>query len=164
LGAVGEISVKRLVAACLGGAALFLAMDAVWLTLMAERLYRPAIGHLMREGFDVRAAALFYAIYFAGIAVFAVMPSRRMRDAAIRGALFGLVAYATYDLTNQATLRDWPWIVTALDLAWGAIVTSSSAAVAWRIAFARAASADHIPIQPPMTDATRPSKRSGAST
>ena len=130
-----EVSSQRLIVAFLGGAALFLAMDAAWLTVMAERLYRPAIGHLMREGFDGLAATLFYIVYFVGIAAFAVLPSRRTRDAWIRGALFGLVAYATYDLTNQATLRGWPWIVTGVDLCWGALVTAMSAALAHRIAF-----------------------------
>jgi uncharacterized membrane protein len=131
---LGEVSSRRLTVALLGGATLFLAMDAAWLTIMAERLYRPAIGHLMRDGFDGLAATLFYIVYFVGIGVFAVLPSRRTRDAWIRGALFGFVAYATYDLTNQATLRGWPWIVTAADLCWGAIVTSTSSALAHRIA------------------------------
>lgn len=112
------------------GAAAFLALDALWLATMAERLYRPAIGHLMQAGFDVRAAVAFYVIYLAGVTGFAVLPAAGVRAAAARGAAFGLVAYATYDLTNQATLRGWPWSVTLVDLAWGAAVTAISAAVA----------------------------------
>jgi len=108
----------------------FLALDALWLVTMAERLYRPAIGHLMQAGFDVRAAAAFYVIYLAGVTGFAVLPAAGVRAAAVRGAAFGLVAYATYDLTNQATLRGWPWSVTLVDLAWGAFVTAASAAAA----------------------------------
>jgi uncharacterized membrane protein len=64
---------------------------------------------------------------------FVISPSHRSRDALLRGAFFGLVAYATYDLTNQATLRDWPWHVTLVDLAWGAFVTGTSCAIAHRL-------------------------------
>lgn len=121
------------VATVFGAAAfVFLALDAVWLTLMAERLYRPAIGHLMREGFDLLPAALFYLAYLTGMTVLVVLPSADARGALARGALFGFVAYATYDLTNQATLRDWPWHVTLADLAWGSFVTAASAAAAHR--------------------------------
>ena len=94
---------------------VFLALDAVWLLTMYERLYRPAIGHLLRDGFAIAPAVAFYALYILGVVVFAVLPgqaSGRASVAAARGALFGLIAYATYDLTNQATLRDWPWHVT----------------------------------------------------
>jgi uncharacterized membrane protein len=108
---------------------VFLALDAIWLTLAADNLYRPAIGHLMREGFDGLAAALFYLLYAGAMVGFVVMPARNVRAALLRGACFGLVAYATYDLTNQATLRDWPWHVTLLDLAWGSFVTAASCGV-----------------------------------
>lgn len=115
-------------------ATVFLAMDAVWLSLMASRLYRPAIGHLMAEQPALAPAALFYLLYVAGIVFFAVAPALEGRrgwlSALGAGALLGLLAYATYDLTNQATLRDWPWHVTAVDLVWGALVTGCAAAVA----------------------------------
>lgn len=116
--------------AFVAGMVLFLALDAVWLSTMAERLYRPAIGHLARDGFDPLPAGAFYVVYLVGVIVFCVLPSPRVRDALLRGALFGLVAYATYDLTNQATLRDWPWRVTLADLCWGVVVTGVSAAFA----------------------------------
>lgn len=116
-------------------AGVFLALDAAWLGLMAERLYRPAIGPLLAETVDLAAAAAFYALYLAGVAGLAVMPalaSGRWRGAAARGALLGLVAYGTYDLTNQATLRGWPWHVTFADLAWGTLATALAAgAGAW---------------------------------
>lgn len=121
---------RRFAVAFVAGAVAFLALDAVWLTVMADRLYRPAIGHLMRPDFDVVAAAAFYVVYLAGSTVFAVLPSPRPVAAVARGGLFGLVAYATYDLTNQATLRGWAWSVTLADLAWGTFVTAASAAVA----------------------------------
>jgi len=102
-------------------------------------LYRPAIGHLLRDGFALAPAAAFYALYIVGVVVFAVLPgqaSGRATVAAARGALFGLVAYATYDLTNQATLRDWPWHLTLIDLCWGALASAAAAGVACRITLA----------------------------
>jgi uncharacterized membrane protein len=111
----------------------FLAIDAVWLGFAGQRLYRPAIGHLMREGFGIAPAIIFYLLYVAGLVFFVTLPARRSRDALLRGALFGLVAYATYDLTNQATLRDWPWLVTLVDLVWGAFVSGTSCAIAHRL-------------------------------
>lgn len=122
---------RRFAMALVAGGSIFLALDAAWLGLMGERLYRPAIGHLMRAGFDVLPAAVFYVVYLAGSTALAVLPAASASGAAWRGALFGFVAYATYDLTNQATLRDWPWHVTLLDLAWGTFATATSATVAW---------------------------------
>jgi uncharacterized membrane protein len=118
-------------------AAAFLAMDAVWLTLMGPRLYQPAIGHLMRPDVDWLAVLLFYPVYLAGLLGLAVGSARDVRDAAWRGAFFGFVAYATYDLTNQATLRDWPWMVTAADLVWGTFASSIASAVAGAVAARR---------------------------
>lgn len=126
---------RLLVTAYFAAAIVFLALDAVWLSLMNARLYQPAIGHLMAASVDWRAAALFYPLYLLGLLVFAIRPALiegRATPALRLGALFGLLAYATYDLTNQATLRDWPWAVTLADLIWGAFVSgSASGAAAW---------------------------------
>lgn len=127
---------RRLATAYAVAALVFLLLDAVWLSTMASRLYRPAIGHLMRPDFDVGAAALFYALYLLGIVVFVVRAAASTGQAFARGALFGLICYATYDLTNQATLVGWPWHVTLIDLVWGAFVTGASAAAAQRFAAA----------------------------
>jgi uncharacterized membrane protein len=127
-------SARHFVVAFVAVAVVFLLLDTAWLSSMASRLYRPAIGHIMREDFDVLAAALFYAIYLAGVVVFVVVPASDARGALARGAFFGLVCYATYDLTNQATVVGWPWHVTFVDLAWGAFVTGTSAWVAHRAA------------------------------
>lgn len=112
---------------------VFMAIDAVWLTQMASRLYQPTIGHLLAPEPDLFAALLFYLLYILGLVVFTVRPAHHdasLWTAAGRGALFGLVAYATYDLTNQATMRDWPWHVTGIDLIWGAFLTGTATVLA----------------------------------
>lgn len=110
----------------------FSAMDAVWLTQSYDRLYKPEIGDLMAAKPDMVAAIAFYLIYLAGMTHFAVVPAVN-RGGVLRaignGALLGLMAYATYDLTNQATLKVWSVKVTLFDLAWGVIVTSVASGV-----------------------------------
>ncbi|MBS0342872.1 MAG: DUF2177 family protein [Proteobacteria bacterium] len=113
-------------------ALIFLGMDALWLSLMAPRLYRPEIGTLLRGSFDLVPALLFYALYVSGMAAFAVRPALvagRPLVAGRLGALLGLVSYGTYDLTNQATLVGWTWRVTLADLAWGSLATGAAAAL-----------------------------------
>jgi len=122
----------------------FIALDAVWLGTMAKRLYQPAIGHLMRPDFAWPPAVAFYLLYVVGLVVFGVMEGlQRGRPAVAAGrcALFGLIAYATYDLTNQATLRDWPWVVTLADLAWGTFASAIAGAIGCRTAGSAAARA-----------------------
>ena len=124
---------RQFVVAVVAAAIVFLSLDAAWLSVTASRLYRPAIGHVMREDFDALPALVFYAIYLTGLVIFVVRPAAGARAALARGALFGLVCYATYDLTNQATIVRWPWHVTLIDLAWGAFVTAASAWVSYRV-------------------------------
>lgn len=117
-------------------ALVFLVIDAIWLTSMADRLYRPAIGALMRERYALAPALIFYVIYLAGMLVFAIVPGLKAgswQTALGYGALLGLLAYATYDLTNQATLRDWPWKVTLADLCWGTFATAVASAASCRL-------------------------------
>lgn len=106
---------------------VFLALDALWLGFMSSRVYRPLIGELMAEQPNWPPAVLFYVLYIAGVVVFAVQPalaSGRWTTALALGAFLGLVAYGTYDLTNHATLRNWPLAMTAIDLAWGTLLTA----------------------------------------
>lgn len=115
-------------------ALVFLALDAVWLTTMHERLYKPLIGEMLAPAPSLGPAIAFYLIYVSGIVFFAVMPGLErssLTKTLINAAAFGLVAYATYDLTNQATLRVWDIRVTLADLAWGVFVTTSAAGAAY---------------------------------
>lgn len=106
-----------------------LALDVFWLTTMANRFYRHYLGDLMATKPNLAAAAIFYLIYLVGVVVFVINPSTSVARAAGMGALFGAVAYATYDLTNQATLARWATTVTLVDMAWGALLTATVAAV-----------------------------------
>jgi uncharacterized membrane protein len=115
---------------------VFLAIDAIWLTVAAQRLYRPLMGDMLVDGFRLAPAALFYLIYIAGIVVFAIAPalaSDRWMTASLYGAFLGLFAYATYDLTNQATLKNWPVFVTIADLCWGTFLTAVAATAGFLI-------------------------------
>jgi|GEM_PF-104621 len=112
---------------------IFLGIDAIWLSSLSAPLYQPALGHLMATSVDWRAVAVFYPLYAAGLVGFAVLPavsSGQWRKAFFTGAFVGVLAYATYDLTNQATLRDWPWLLTLIDIAWGAVVSGLSSGLA----------------------------------
>jgi uncharacterized membrane protein len=116
-------------AAC---AAAMVLLDLVWLGLVARPLYAQGIGHLMAPAPRFGIALLFYAVYALGLTVFAVAPQdppAGWRRTLCRAALFGVVAYATYDLSNLATLRDWPLGLSLLDIAWGAAASSLAAAV-----------------------------------
>ena len=109
-------------------AAAMIALDLVWLGLIAKPLYQQGIGHLMAQTPNIPVALLFYAVFALGLVVFAVVPPGSWGRAAASGALFGFFAYATYDLTNLATLRNWPLTLALLDMAWGTLVSGVSAA------------------------------------
>ena len=112
---------------------VFFIIDLLWLGTIATKLYQSQIGFLLGP-VNWTAAILFYLLYIVGILVFAVHPAleaQSLSTAIIYGALFGFFAYATYDLTNLATLKDWPVFVTIVDLAWGTILTSSVATVSY---------------------------------
>lgn len=124
---------KQFLLSYLAAGLVFIACDAVWLSLMGPRLYKPLLQGILSDTVRPLPAILFYILYITGIVVFAILPSTRPILALGRGALFGLIAYATYDLTNQATLRTWPTLLTVLDLSWGALVTGLAALLAYLI-------------------------------
>ncbi|MEM5585438.1 DUF2177 family protein [Roseibium sp. AS2] len=120
----------QLVIAYFATALVFLAIDFVWLTQVATRFYYDRLGHLLMDKPNLVAAGLFYILYVVGIVVFAVAPALKgesIATALIYGALFGFFTYATYDLTNFATLRNWPLAVVAVDVAWGTFLAGFSA-------------------------------------
>lgn len=131
---------KKYVAAYVSAAMLMLVFDVVWIGVVARDFYQQGIGHLMAASPRLDAALLFYVVYVLGLLVFVIAPQAQMRggtwlSAMSRGALFGLVAYATYDLTNLATLKDWPVQVALVDMAWGAWASgcaSLAGRTAWR--------------------------------
>ena len=107
-------------------AVVFLGVDYIWLS-RAMGFYRNSLGDLLAEKPNLLAAAAFYLIYFVGIVVFAVMPAAKTggwASAILLGGLLGLVAYATYDLTNLATFSRWPLVVTVVDMVWGTFITA----------------------------------------
>jgi uncharacterized membrane protein len=106
--------------------AVFFAIDMFWLGLVARTFYRKHLGFLMAPNPNWLAAIIFYLLFIVGILVFVVLPgleSGSLRDTLLRAALFGLITYATYDLTNLATLKDWPVIITVVDMIWGTVLS-----------------------------------------
>lgn len=136
------------VAAAYGVTTLVLVvLDLLWLGVVAKAYYTQAIGHLMADKPYLPAALSFYALFPVGLMVFAVVPFGApggWRKALLLAALFGFFTYATYDLTNLATLRKWPASLALLDIAWGIFVSMVSAAAGWatldRMAFSSPAS------------------------
>src|SRR3954470_8963150 len=105
-------------------------LDFLWLRTMVDPLYRPALGAMLAEKPNMPAAIAFYLVYLAGVVIFAIRPALAngdWRTALAMGALFGFFAYATYDLTNLATLKAWSLKVSLLDMAWGALLTALTA-------------------------------------
>jgi uncharacterized membrane protein len=104
----------------------FFAMDMVWLGLVARTFYRQYLGFLMAPSPNWLAVVIFYLLFIAGILVFVVLPGLKdnsLKTTLLRAALFGLITYATYDLTNFATLKDWPVLVTVVDMIWGTVLS-----------------------------------------
>ncbi len=112
------------------------AIDAVWLSVIANKFYKSQIGDLLLAKPNMLAAVAFYILYVAGIVAFVLSPALEkgsLKHAVVYGALFGLVCYATYDLTNMATLKGFTWKLVAVDLAWGAFLTSVVSSLAYLI-------------------------------
>jgi uncharacterized membrane protein len=111
-------------------------IDMLWLGFFAKDFYRAQIGFLLRTEFNWVAAILFYLLFIGGVLFFAVAPALEAggwQRALLYGALFGFLSYATYDLTNLATVRDWPILITFVDLAWGTFLSSVVAVIGYRI-------------------------------
>jgi uncharacterized membrane protein len=117
----------------------FAALDAVWLSLMSTRLYKPVLHSILAERPQLAPAVVFYVLYILGLVIFAVAPALaagRWTAALWRGALFGMFAYMTYDLTNQATLRVWSSGITMADIGWGTLASAVAASLGCAVALA----------------------------
>lgn len=118
-------------------ALVFVALDFVWLTMIARSIYQSELRELLATNLNYAAAAAFYAIYVVGIVVLAVHPALQANSlvlACVSGAVLGLVAYATYDLTNLATLKTWSMKVAVLDMGWGTLLTAVAAGAGYIVA------------------------------
>jgi len=116
---------------------VFFIIDMVWLVLVAKKFYQEQIGFLMKPDINWFAAIIFYLLFIAGLVIFVISPAVEKQSwtyALIFGALFGLITYSTYDLTNLATLKDWPLLVTVVDLIWGTVLASSISLITYFIA------------------------------
>ncbi len=113
---------------------VFFAVDLVWLGVIAKKLYNQYLGYILADNVNWAAAIIFYLLFILGLVYFAVNPARENDSVVLalrNGALFGFFCYATYDLTNLATLKDWPLKITIIDLIWGTFVGASSATLGY---------------------------------
>lgn len=118
----------------IAGLVAFLVIDFIWLKYVALSFYREQIGHLMLDKPNLGIALLFYLVYVVGVVILAVNPALekgQWTTAVLYGGLLGLVAYGTYDITNLATLKTWPSIVSIIDMIWGTVLTASVATIAY---------------------------------
>lgn len=116
---------------------IFLAIDILWLGFLAKNFYAHQIGFLMTKNINWLAAVLFYLLFVLGLVVFVMYPAvinHSFNQAIVLGAFFGLVTYATYDLTNLATIKDWPLMITLVDMSWGTFVSCATCVITYLIA------------------------------
>jgi len=116
--------------------AVFLGIDMLWLTVIAQKFYKSQIGHLMADKARIIPAAIFYLLFVGAMVYFVIVPAlehQNLTRLILSAAIFGLVTYATYDLTNMATLRDWPLLVTVVDLAWGTFLSLAVSLITYLI-------------------------------
>ena len=116
---------------------VFFAIDMFWLGVVSKNFYKQQMGFLMTTNVNWTAAILFYLLFIVGLVLFVVSPAlakNSMQYAIVFGALFGLITYATYDLTNLAVLKDWPLTLTIVDMIWGSVLASSVSTITYYIA------------------------------
>ena len=116
---------------------VFFVIDMIWLVFVAKKFYQQQIGFLMKPDINWIAAIIFYLLFIGGLVIFVISPAIKIQSwvhALIYGALFGLITYATYDLTNLATIKDWPLLVTVVDLIWGTVLAASISLITYFIA------------------------------
>ncbi|MFK7890063.1 MAG: DUF2177 family protein [Granulosicoccus sp.] len=123
---------KAVLIAYIAALLAFLIIDGIWLGVLAKNFYANHLGGLLRQSILAVPALVFYLLYTAGIVFLAVRPDNAqipLTNVALHGAVLGLMAYGTYNLTNYATLRDWPGVLSVVDMSWGCVLTASVAVV-----------------------------------
>ncbi len=123
---------KIVLIAYLAAVVAFIVIDGLWLGLVAKNLYANQMGDLLRKDFLVAPAAGFYLAYAAGLVFLAVRPMQpelSLMNVAAYGAIVGFLAYGTYDMTNLSTIRDWPVLISVVDLIWGTVLSASVATI-----------------------------------
>lgn len=116
---------------------IFAAIDLIWLGYLAKNLYQQKIGFLMADKINWIAALIFYIIYISGILYFVIFPSLETGEwqtALLKGTILGVLCYGTYDLTNMATLKNWPYEIVIIDILWGAFLTGLTSTLSYIIA------------------------------
>lgn len=116
---------------------ILVTIDFIWLTLTSTRFYAPLLGNLLAKNIQITPIVIFYLLYAMGITIFIILPGIQNSFSSTKlfclGAFFGTVTYGAYDLTNQATLENWSTTLTIVDMAWGSILTGTTAVIATRI-------------------------------
>jgi uncharacterized membrane protein len=128
--------VPAIVTEYLLGLTVFFGLDMIWLGFMASRYYKPVLGDIALQSVNLSPAIIFYLLYPAGLVFFAIEPALKAgswRLALLQGALFGFFSYATYDLSNQATLRNWSAALSGIDIAWGTVLGAVTALLTYEV-------------------------------
>lgn len=115
---------------------VFMVIDLLWLGVIAQKLYQKYLGFIMTPNINWIAAVTFYIIFVAGMLYFAILPALNdmsLQKAIINGMLYGFITYATYDLTNLATLKDWPITITVIDMIWGTTLAGLTSVISYLI-------------------------------
>jgi uncharacterized membrane protein len=133
----GMLTIPQYIGIYLISVPVFFAIDMVWLGFVASSFYKSQIGHLLSSTVNWPVAIAFYLLFLVGLSIFAIVPAveaRSFTHAVLYAALFGFFAYATYDLTNWSTLRDWPMLISLVDMVWGTVLSAAVASVTYWIA------------------------------
>lgn len=128
------MNVAQLAKAYLITLVVFLIIDVLWIGLVARNLYQQQIGFLLRERFNLLVALVFYAVFIVGLMFFVIHPALlrgSWQFALFAGAFFGLITYATYDMTNLATIKDWPVLITVVDIVWGSVLCGTTSLISY---------------------------------
>ncbi len=131
------MSIKHMILTYFLMAVVFLAIDLFWLGLIAKKFYQKHLGRFFSDRVNWTAAVIFYFLFILGVMIFSVYPAvaqDSLMRAIVWGALFGLFTYATYDLTNLATLKDWPVAIVIVDIIWGMVLCGTVSVVGFRVA------------------------------